>query len=340
MTKFINFLYQPIKYFREKYNSVTITPVVIFNMLLTYFNAIKSPPSFLYSDSSNKTENWLNQENWWVFMLFIIVFFFVAFYICLFLILLFKKVKDIIFETYIARKGYGKAIISLQKAFSEINIIKSKNKNSADELKKGLIDMCTYVKDIYKIKHSDGEFSTSIKLIQNPISFDDRSSDLEVITIIRDNDWGGVRRDKNYDEHIHIIGDNTCFRKVIHKYKHKLWDSAFYINNFICENDGYESSSLDVKQNMIAQLNQKKWNENPKYRCKNWVLAYKSEIVLPIIPSKNQEEYFLLGFLCVDSSLGKDNIFNEAFDVPLLKGVADGIYDIIWKNHDLLYKKY
>ncbi len=36
-----------------------------------------------------------------------------------------------------------------------------------------------------------------------------------------------------------------------------------------------------------------------------------------------------LGFLCVDYSEAK---FNPEYDVPLIQGVADGIYDIISKR--------
>lgn len=118
------------------------------------------------------------------------------------------------------------------------------------------------------------------------------------------------------------------------------WESAYYINNNLPKTLNYESSSLEVKQVSINKLKEDKWKKSYSYRKKNWVLDYRSEIVLPLIPSKNQEEYFILGFLCIDCAKEDTHNFNESFDVPLLKGVIDGIYDLIWSNFDFFYKKY
>jgi hypothetical protein len=57
-----------------------------------------------------------------------------------------------------------------------------------------------------------------------------------------------------------------------------------------------------------------------------------SEIVVPVTPMiafKQNRKSELLGFLCVDCS--KKNVFNKRYDIPLIQGVADGIYDLLEK---------
>ena len=84
------------------------------------------------------------------------------------------------------------------------------------------------------------------------------------------------------------------------------------------KNGNYENSSWE-----IHKMNNDK---------DEWKLPYYSEIVVPIIPleNKNQDKYKILGFICVDSN--KINCFTEKYDTAILLGVADGIYDIIFKK--------
>lgn len=58
-------------------------------------------------------------------------------------------------------------------------------------------------------------------------------------------------------------------------------------------------------------------------------LPYKSEIVVPIIPSY-AKQYDIIGFLCVDCE--HSNKFDPIYDPALIEGVADGIYDILFNR--------
>ena len=59
------------------------------------------------------------------------------------------------------------------------------------------------------------------------------------------------------------------------------------------------------------------------------ILPYSSELVYPIVPIKGNEtnQKDLKGFICIDCN--KPNKFDESrYDIPMVQGVADGIYDI------------
>jgi hypothetical protein len=67
----------------------------------------------------------------------------------------------------------------------------------------------------------------------------------------------------------------------------------------------------------------------------SWPLQYRSTIVVPLLPlsANDQNEDALRGFLCIDSP--RMVAFYEQYDVEILKGLADGLYNKI----DKLYNK-
>ena len=67
----------------------------------------------------------------------------------------------------------------------------------------------------------------------------------------------------------------------------------------------------------------------------NWPLWYKSTLIVPIVPliANDQSQEAIRGFLCADSR--SEGIFNKYYDVDILKGVADGIYNQIDLIHQL-----
>lgn len=67
-----------------------------------------------------------------------------------------------------------------------------------------------------------------------------------------------------------------------------------------------------------------------------WPLQYRSTIVVPILPlsANEQDKDALRGFLCIDSP--RNVAFYKQFDVEILKGLADGLYNKIDKLYDLI----
>ena len=58
-------------------------------------------------------------------------------------------------------------------------------------------------------------------------------------------------------------------------------------------------------------------------------MPYKSTLIVPIVPLIANEQSLdaIRGFLCADSP--NEGIFNKYYDVEIMKGVADGIYNQI-----------
>lgn len=338
--KIFQFFYDPIDYCRNYFEIKQIGILTVLTLSLSLLNTYKSPAVWTEKTASQG-------KDWFIAVSIFIISVFIISYIIAFIYFYVLKIAGFSLNYYIATKGYGNAIITLKDAFHGINVLKSKIKPDNEkeltdteiyDLKIRLTDFCTNIKNIYENKFGKGKCSVSIKLFPKPVFSQDNFQNMEIITVLRDSDWN--RRDLNYDAHPHLISKNTCFKKIIENFIDQKWEDSVYINNNIPKDENYISSSLDVKKLSIEKFDQKKWKEDWKYRNQNWVLDYKSEIVLPIIPSNNQNDYFLLGFLCLDYSKGKHKVFNKAFDFPLLQGAVDGIYDIIWRNFNYLYNKH
>ena len=85
--------------------------------------------------------------------------------------------------------------------------------------------------------------------------------------------------------------------------------NLYYVNNDIENSKDYVNTSIDSYTDGI--------------------LPYKSELVCPILPIIDiQKNALLCGFICVDCN--KKNVFDTTrYDVPMMTGIADGIYDIL-----------
>lgn len=133
----------------------------------------------------------------------------------------------------------------------------------------------------------------------------------------RDTDHVKKRDTKIYKDQKHTIEGNTSFSEVAAKVDDPNETEYAFIHGAINDDPYYKNTSKVV------------YEGNP--------LPYNSELVVPLVPSKDQDP-ILIGFLCVDSD--KKNRFGKLFDAAVMKGVADGIYDVIMNkrskivNHD------
>ena len=126
------------------------------------------------------------------------------------------------------------------------------------------------------------------------------------------------RDTEQYRSVSHTVIGNTPYLQIVNALLTHS-DNLGYINNNVDNDDDYLNTS------------------KPCYS--DGILPYKSELVYPIIPVKNENgTYNMCGFVCVDCE--KANAFDKSlYDLPLIQGVADGIYDIIFnrikgKNHE------
>lgn len=113
----------------------------------------------------------------------------------------------------------------------------------------------------------------------------------------------------------------------------------FYTNPSLSTDIKYETSSIDCKIKHLSRKEKKKIKEGlikPQERQKIWntYISYQSEMVAPILLANKPFDSSFLGFLCVDCEI--ENAFSKDYDMPILKGVADGIYELITDFNELV----
>jgi hypothetical protein len=220
---------------------------------------------------------------------------------------------------------YGEAILFLKDAFAKMHYVRKKSDINNEELAITFVYFCDQLKLFFEKKTST-ECAVSLKIVKSNPNGENVTEDTEVITICRDST---SKKKRNYHPEIkHKIFTNTCFNQIFHKID--SFDKSFYINNNLPDDKYYENTSSEVWGNLPAEAT------TADLRLRHWKLPYKSQLVVPICPiisDNGERKKEFLGFLTVDSS--GINTFHYKYDVGMLQGAADGIYDLIKINNHL-----
>ncbi|MFZ2205497.1 MAG: hypothetical protein WAV23_02820 [Minisyncoccia bacterium] len=223
-------------------------------------------------------------------------------YLFRFVLFFFKHIYKYWYYLY-KESVYGDAIIFLKEAFSWVHWLRKLDEIPDDKFIATMAFMCHQLKLIYD-KKTNSKCSVSIKVAIETVI----TANTEVVNLCRDKN--SLHRDtKTYQNTQHLIFANTCFNNILSHLTKNKKSKLYYINNDIPSSKDYENTSKECYIDGI--------------------LPYKSELVVPIIPLHIEQDkvYNLLGFLCVDCS--EKSMFDEKYDLAILQGVADGIYDII-----------
>jgi hypothetical protein len=225
----------------------------------------------------------------------------------------FKYLHDLYQESF-----FGDAIILLKDAFAKINHFR-KSENLKRHQQPGdyefsdvnfmetMIFLCNSLKEIFN-KRNGKKFSVSIKV---PLSGHVNES-TALQNLCRDPEHN-ARDTELYKSTKHTIIGNTPFRKITNSILNGDRKKFHYINNDIERTEDYDNSSKECHPNGI--------------------LPYKSELVYPIVPQiwQDNKSYECHGFICLDCD--QKNGFQSKYDVAMIQGVADGIYDILsWRS--------
>lgn len=215
---------------------------------------------------------------------------------------------------------YGDAIIILQNIFSNVHFLRKKKAQDKKELVKVLVIMCNGLKELFYIRYKY-KYSVCIKVLSNQIDKKKVTQQAVIETLCRDKESYHSRSVPNSISH--NILDNTCFVEVLNNIDNSK--KAHFLSNDIPANEYYNNSSFQIYGELPSDCYTKEDRE------KYWTLPYKSEIVVPITPliidqNADRKSQFL-GYLCIDCD--HVNAFHYKYDVEMLKGVADGIYDIL-----------
>ena len=221
-----------------------------------------------------------------------------------FLWYLVKGLAITIHDAYV-ESVWGEAIRLLKDAYADIHYLRSKDFTDA-EFQVTMTGMCDKLKQIFD-KKTKGNCCVSIKV---PVSMSDNLESLVMRNLCRDSKHL-FRNTEQYAHTNHTIIGNTAYIEIVRNITKGSTKLAF-INNDINSYKDYANTSKDCYE--------------------NGVFPYQSELVYPIRTIKrerrNQE---MCGFLCIDCD--KKGAFDErGYDVPMVEGVVDGIYDIILRR--------
>ena len=231
------------------------------------------------------------------------LYFLVGLFIVRFLLFLFRNSFKYLHNLYKEVK-YGEAIILLSNAFSKVHNYRKQKEKTDEDFTRTMKYLCDNVKDLF-VKKNGCKCSVSIKV---PVS-GELVEGASVMNLVRDSENTRKRDSANYSAVDHTIIGNTAFRKSLNKVLRNNSNGFAYVNNNISKTTDYDNTSTEVYE--------------------NGKLPYESEIVVPIIPKEIDENriYNALGFLCVDCESA--NKFDSKYDIALVEGVADGIYDVL-----------
>ncbi len=150
----------------------------------------------------------------------------------------------------------------------------------------------------------------------------------QVLTYCRDEKSALTRPVGNCERSEHWLDKNSDFDFIYNNSgSNSKTDQLYFFANFLPWKYNYNNTRLDKEWPPFKSIK----GLNIIIRQLLWPLTYRSTIVVPIFPlfanEKAQEK--LGGFLCIDSP--KNIAFDKKYDIEILKGLADGIYNKIRK---------
>jgi len=209
---------------------------------------------------------------------------------------------------------YGDAIILLRDSFAKVHFLRKKEQFNDPELMECMMSFCENLKIIFE-KKTKSTCSVSIKV---PIKGTVTEATI-VKNLCRDTASAKKRDTDTYNRLAHSILGNTAYQKVLNNVLSRKSENLYYRNNNIQSAPDYENTSTAAYE--------------------GGVLPYKSELVHPLIPmlvDSAGNTLDCLGFICIDSDA--INSFDDKYDVAIISGVADGIYDLLTYRNSLFTK--
>lgn len=222
---------------------------------------------------------------------------------------------------------YGEALNTITSGFANIHDL---NRYTNEQLvskiiEQGLKDLCTNISFALTVI-AGYKVSCCIKIM-----VPSENGNFALRTLCRDTHDGAIRFKPDYKKE-HFLNDNTDFKTLLNDLQ--SGKARYFMSNKLNWLKDYHNSSFG------PYGGRPEWTGNFIYdffltikRTFWWPLPYKSTIIVPIIPVNYNPNDEILGFLCVDSP--NMFVFKRYYDVDLLVGLADGMYNSINKLHSL-----
>lgn len=234
---------------------------------------------------------------------------------------------------YRKKSKYADMYSEINIGFSHLHQLRRIDDSKPDEekvnlIKVGLTNLCDRVSNAF-VRIYGSNIGVCIKIIVND---NDRP---RCETLIRDNLSQTKGRKTGEEETKHWIDGNSDFEFIYKNFEDDNVDTSFYHQQHLPNCMDYKNTRL--QSNWVPKTH---WFYPMKFaRKRNWPLNYKSTLVVPIVPliANSQSQSAIRGFLCVDSP--HEGIFNKKYDVDIMKGLADGIYNQIDIVYNIISKK-
>lgn len=231
------------------------------------------------------------------------------------------------------RIRYTGLLSELNEGFSLIHELDRRGDNmSKNEVYERFEWVCTSISRAFSVVHGH-HIGVCIKLVFKEDNTHNQDRGM-AITFCRDSKSSRAkgRLVGPSDKTNHWISGNSDFNFIFTNSENGRQGVNYFFSNHLPPLANYQNTNLD------------RFSWPPKRlgfvfldavnRTRQWPLPYKSTIVVPLCPlSRNSDiDKGLRGYLCIDSP--NSNVFNEAYDVEILRGVADGLYNKIDKLYD------
>lgn len=210
-------------------------------------------------------------------------------------------------------RKYGETLCNVTNGFSEIHKLVRERKYDIPSIVRACELLCTELATAFTVI-TGTKCNVAIKVLEEDKD-ENGVQKLKAITFSRSHD---TSRNPKVNEIKHWVDRNTDFYTILEKIDQPK--GCYFFANSLSLRVGYLNTSFPVYGHADPE-------ENIFLRYWRWPLPYKSTIVVPICPCDEPSKKMLLGFLCVDSV--NAGSFKKHYDVTLLNGVADGIYNLI-----------
>lgn len=227
---------------------------------------------------------------------------------------------------YRKRARYAYAYEDINMGFAALHQLRRKENVVEADIVSNLEIVCTTLSGVFGRIYGTN-IAVSIKYI---VSGKDGRPKVE--TLVRDGKSKMDRPTGKGDAINHWIEKNTDFNFIYQNIDDKTVDTSFFLERHLPQRHDYQNTRLGKDW----PPTQCRWSLMDRWvRSRNWKLKYKSTLVVPVVPLCADEHSLvsLRGFLCIDSP--HEGQFNDSFDVAILKGIADGLYNQIDKIYTL-----
>ena len=200
---------------------------------------------------------------------------------------------------------WGEIVKGLADVYAYIHEIERKPELTDNDIAYVLSFFCNKVKELFD-KKTGSNCCVSIKVPISNYSDSGEWQSIQVKNVSRDQKHISDRDTQEYKNANHSILGNTAYSYIISMVIKESSKPHIYLDNDVHSNPNYLTTSGRQE------------------------VPYKSEIVVPIIPSKYNKlsDVYFGGFLCIDSDK-KNSFDSKHYDIPMIIGLADGLYAIM-----------